>query len=55
VGTNDVTLAEQLHDERDVLVVPGTWFGAPGTLRVSWLQAGDRLADGLARLKAAIV
>ncbi|MBW2278356.1 MAG: pyridoxal phosphate-dependent aminotransferase, partial [Deltaproteobacteria bacterium] len=30
VGTNDVTLAEQLHDERDVLVVPGIWFGAPG-------------------------
>ena len=38
-----------------VLVVPGTWFGAPGTLRVSWLQVGDRLAEGLGRLRRLVV
>jgi len=54
-GTDDLLLAETLHDDRGVLVVPGRWFGAPGTLRVSWLQADDRLGDGLARLRALIV
>jgi aspartate/methionine/tyrosine aminotransferase len=53
-GSDDRALAEKLHDEDGVLVVPGTWFGAPGTLRVSWLQAGDRLEQGLARLRSAI-
>jgi aspartate/methionine/tyrosine aminotransferase len=49
-GTDDLALAERLHVEHGVLVVPGCLFEAPGTLRVSWLQAGDRLEEGLARL-----
>jgi aspartate/methionine/tyrosine aminotransferase len=46
-GSDDVALAERLHAERRVLVVPGSLFDAPGTLRVSWIQAGDRLDEGL--------
>lgn len=46
-GSDDVALAERLHAERGVLVVPGSLFEAPGTLRVSWLQAGERLEEGL--------
>lgn len=48
--TDDVALANRLHDDRGVLVVPGTFFERPGTLRLSWLQAGDRLEEGLAAL-----
>ena len=54
-GFDDVALAERLHDDHGVLVVPGAWFGAPGTLRVSWLQVGDRLAEGLDRLQRLLV
>jgi aspartate/methionine/tyrosine aminotransferase len=46
-GTDDLQLAERLHDRHGVLVIPGCWFQAPGTLRISWLQADDRLAAGL--------
>jgi len=46
-GTDDMALADALLREAGVLVIPGTLFEAPGTLRLSWLQAGDRLAEGL--------
>lgn len=50
-GTNDLLLAERLHDELGVLAVPGTLFEAPGTLRVSWLGlTPDMLHEGLSRL-----
>lgn len=46
-GSDDVQFAERLHDEHNVLVVPGTLWEAPGTLRISWLCAGERLREGL--------
>ncbi|MFO8071133.1 MAG: pyridoxal phosphate-dependent aminotransferase [Polyangia bacterium] len=46
-GVDDMELAERLHREKGTLTVPGSWFEAPGTLRIAWLQAGDRLAQGL--------
>jgi aspartate/methionine/tyrosine aminotransferase len=49
-GTDDVALAEHLFEKRQVLLVPGTKFEVPGTLRISWLQSGDRLEEGLQRL-----
>lgn len=49
-GVNDVELAERLCDEHGVLLVPGTLFEAPGTIRVSWLEAGERLGEGLSSL-----
>ena len=50
-GVDDVSLAEALHDEHGVLVVPGTLWELPGTLRISWLQTGrSRLDEGLAKL-----
>ena len=48
-GIDDVALAEYLHDRENVLLVPGTWFEAPGTIRVSWLQSGGSLVEGLSR------
>ena len=49
-GIGDLALAERLHDEHGVLVVPGTLWEAPGTLRISWLQAGEQLRSGLERI-----
>jgi len=44
---DDLAFGEHLHDNCGVLAVPGSCFGVPRTLRVSWLQAGDRLQEGL--------
>lgn len=46
--SDDLALGEHLHRQRGVLLVPGRFFEAPGTLRLSWLQSGDRLEEGLA-------
>jgi aspartate/methionine/tyrosine aminotransferase len=46
-GVNDLELVERLHREHSVLVIPGTLFEAPGTIRVSWLQGGPNLEQGL--------
>jgi aspartate/methionine/tyrosine aminotransferase len=48
-------LAEALHDRDGVPVVPGRFFELPGTIRLSWLQAGDRLDAGLERLAARLL
>lgn len=53
-GVDDLALAERLHDDEGVLVVPGRLFGLPGTLRLSWLQSGDRLEEGLAIVARAL-
>jgi alanine-synthesizing transaminase len=47
---DDVAFAERLLEEQDVLVVPGTHFEVPGSLRISWLQAGEHLGEGLTRI-----
>lgn len=51
---DDVRFAEKLHDEHGVLVVPGTHFEVPGSLRISWLQAGGDLEEGLGRIGKAL-
>lgn len=55
-GVDDVALAEALHDDHGVLVVPGTLWELPGTVRISWLQAEPEAVakglNGLARLLA---
>ncbi len=53
-GVDDVKLAECLCDEHGVLLVPGTLFETPGTIRVSWLEAGERLGQGLALVSEAL-
>jgi aspartate/methionine/tyrosine aminotransferase len=49
-GTDDLRLAEELHDRDGVLTVPGRFFDLPGTLRLGWLQSGERVDEGLERL-----
>lgn len=51
-GTNDVHLAEALHDHAGVLTVPGSLFEAPGTLRISWMGITlEQLTEGLSRME----
>jgi aspartate/methionine/tyrosine aminotransferase len=50
-NTDDVALAEALHDDHGVLLVPGTLWDIPGTVRISWLQADPTsLREGLDKL-----
>jgi aspartate/methionine/tyrosine aminotransferase len=53
-GTDDVSFAERLFNDRDVLVVPGAKFEIPGTVRISWLQTGEALEEGLQRIGQAL-
>ncbi|TNF25487.1 MAG: pyridoxal phosphate-dependent aminotransferase [Deltaproteobacteria bacterium] len=49
---NDRHLAELLLERAHVAVVPGSAFGSPGFLRLSYACATDRLALGLERIAA---
>ena len=51
---DDVQLAEYLLDKAGVALVPGTAFGAPGYIRMSFATGLDVLEDALARLSKAL-
>ena len=54
-GVNDdVELAEYLLDKAGVALVPGSAFGAPGYVRISFATGMDVLKDALARLTEAL-
>ena len=54
-GVNDdVELAEHLLREAGVALVPGSAFGAPGHLRLSFATSMDVLEDALGRLRRAL-
>jgi aspartate aminotransferase len=46
----DVELCEQILDAAGVALVPGTAFGAPGHLRLSFAASDETLLAALARL-----
>jgi aspartate aminotransferase len=48
--TDDVAVAKQLLEREHVAVVPGTAFGAPGHLRISYATSMDRIEEGLRRM-----
>ena len=50
----DVDLASYLLDRARVAVVPGTPFGAPGFLRLSYATSEDRITTGIRRIAAAL-
>ncbi len=51
---DDVALATWLLEEKLVASVPGSAFGAPGHLRLSFATSEDEISEGLRRIKAAI-
>ena len=49
--TDDVALAELLLNEADVACVPGSAFGAPGYLRISFATAQAQLEEAMRRIR----
>jgi len=51
---NDIQLAEYLLQEAGVAVVPGSAFGAPGCLRLSFATSMENLVNALSRIRQAL-
>lgn len=51
---NDVEFAEKLLKEAGVALVPGSAFGAPGHMRLSFATGLDTLKEAVSRLKKAL-
>ncbi|MFO8073853.1 MAG: pyridoxal phosphate-dependent aminotransferase [Polyangia bacterium] len=54
VGATDVDFAGWLLDEARVATVPGSAFGAPGHIRLSYATSTEAIREGLARMEKAI-
>ena len=52
--SNDIELAEYLLQEAGVALVPGSAFGAPGNMRLSFATSKDVLADAIERIAKAL-
>jgi len=50
--TNDVELAEKLLSEVEVALVPGSAFGTPGHLRLSFATSMENIEKALTRIKS---
>ena len=51
---NDIELAEYLLEEAGVAVVPGSAFGAPGCMRLSYATSMELLEESLSRMAKAL-
>lgn len=49
---NDVELADKLLKEAEVALVPGSAFGAPGYMRLSYATSMEHLKEALRRIKS---
>ena len=52
--TDDMAVAKYLLEVAKVAVVPGTAFGAPGFLRMSYAASNEQLREGLRRIAEAV-
>jgi aspartate aminotransferase len=51
---NDIELAEFLLNDAGVALVPGSAFGAPGNMRLSFATSMSILEDAIGRIKTAL-
>lgn len=51
---NDIELAEYLLNVAEIAVVPGSAFGAPGYLRISYATSMDKLQEAMKRMSEAL-
>jgi aspartate aminotransferase len=51
---DDVAMARYMLEERDIAMVPGSAFGAPGHLRLSFACGTDEIETGMLRLREAL-
>lgn len=54
VCTSDDELADELLEAAHIGVVPGSAFGAPGFLRLSYATGAEQIAEGMRRFAAAV-
>ena len=52
--SNDVEFAEKLLSEAGVALVPGSAFGSPGHMRLSFATSMDNLEQAIGRLQKAL-
>ena len=52
--SNDIELAEYLLDKAEIAMVPGSAFGAPGYMRISFATSMENLEKAMARLEKAL-
>lgn len=52
--TDDIALADFLLENAKVAVVPGTAFGAPGHMRLSYATSNELIEEGVRRIAAAL-
>jgi len=48
---NDIELAEFFLEEAEVAMVPGSAFGAPGCMRISFATSMEKLEASMERIK----
>lgn len=53
--TNDIEFADFLLDSAEVAVVPGSAFGAPGHIRISYATSMENLVKAMERIKKALL
>ncbi len=51
---NDIELAEYLLTEAGIAIVPGSAFGSPGYLRISYATSMDKVKEAMQRMHTAI-
>jgi aspartate aminotransferase len=51
---SDADLAEHLLDTAHVATIPGSVFGAPGFLRLSYATSEEEIVQGVERLRSAV-
>ena len=52
--SNDIELAEFFLEKAEVAMVPGSAFGAPGCMRISFATSMENLEKSMERIKAAL-
>ena len=52
---DDVSLCDWLVEQGKVAVVPGSGFGAPGHVRLSYACSMDNIKEGVGRLRTALL
>jgi aspartate aminotransferase len=51
---NDIDFAEYLLTEAEIAIVPGSAFGSPGYLRISYATSMEKIQEAMQRMSTAI-
>ena len=51
---NDIEFTEFLLNEAEIAVIPGSAFGAPGYIRISYATSMEKIKEAMKRMQAAI-